>query len=77
MASTSPTTPTRPSTTGAWAPRGSLGVTNGELGIVEAKEELNFDVIGQCIGGIDMFSRAYPRHGFLTPVAVVRGTRPS
>jgi hypothetical protein len=49
-------------------------VTGAEIEIVEAKTELTFGVIGQCIGGIDMFSRAYPGHGLLVPVAVVRGT---
>ena len=44
-----------------------------EVEIIEAKKSLDFAVIGQCIAGIDMFSRAYPRHGRLVPVAVVRG----
>lgn len=49
-------------------------VTGSEIEIVEAKKRLNVDVIGQCIAGIDMFSRAYPDHGLLVPVAVVRGS---
>lgn len=52
-------------------------VPDREAEIVEAKRELNFDVIGQCIAGIDMFSRSYPHHGLLVPVAVVRGTDPA
>ncbi len=31
-------------------------------------------MIGQCIAGIDMFSRAHSRHGLIVPVAVVRST---
>lgn len=49
-------------------------VPGAEIEITEAKKQLNFDVIGQCIAGIDMFARAYPHHGLLAPVAVVRGT---
>lgn len=48
-------------------------VSGAEVEIVEAKRELNFSVIGQCIAGIDMFTRAYPAHGLVRPVAVVRG----
>jgi hypothetical protein len=48
-------------------------VRDAEIEVVEAKHELNFDVIGQCIAGIDMLSRAYPHHGLVVPVAVVRG----
>lgn len=44
-----------------------------DVEIVEAKKTLNVAVIGQCIAGVDMFSRAYPVHGLLVPVAVVRG----
>ena len=49
-------------------------VAGSEIEIVEAKKSLNVAVIGQCLAGIDMFSRAYPAHGLLVPVAVVRGT---
>lgn len=41
--------------------------------IIEVKNHLNFDVIGQAIAGADMFSRAYPDHGLLRQVAVVGG----
>lgn len=51
----------------------AAAVTGAEVEIVEAKRELNFAVIGQCIAGIDMFTRSYPGHGLVRPVAVVRG----
>jgi len=49
-------------------------VSGAVVEIVEAKYELNFGVIGQCIAGRDMLSRAYPNHGPLRQVAIVRGT---
>lgn len=59
-----------------WGP-GSEQLTEAVRGrdveIVEAKKTLTDNVIGQCLAGIDMFSRAYPAHGRLLPVAVVRG----
>jgi hypothetical protein len=48
-------------------------VDGAEIEIVEAKRELDVCVIGQCVAGVDMFSRAYPRHGLVRMVAVVRG----
>lgn len=64
-------------------PRRELLVWNGadgfareiqhrELELVEAKGELNLAVVGQCLGAVDMLSRAYPQHGRLIPTAVVR-----
>jgi hypothetical protein len=41
--------------------------------LIEAKRRLNYDVIGQCIAGVTMFSRAYPMHGPVQQVAIVRG----
>jgi hypothetical protein len=47
-------------------------IAGAEVELVEAKNELTFAVIGQCIAGRDMLSRAYPQHGPLRQVAVVR-----
>jgi hypothetical protein len=52
----------------------AAAVTGAEIELVEAKQRLNVDLIGQCIAGVDMFSRAYPDHGLLVPVAVIRGS---
>ncbi len=41
--------------------------------ILEAKRELNTDVIGQAIAGRDFFSRSYPAHGPLSMVVTVGG----
>jgi hypothetical protein len=49
-------------------------VGGADIEIVEAKRELDVCVIGQCVAGVDMFSRAYPRHRLVRMVAVVRGT---
>ena len=48
-------------------------VAGSDVEVVEAKKCLNVAAIGQCLAGIDMFSRAYPHHGLLVSVAVVRG----
>ncbi len=41
--------------------------------ILEAKRELNTDVIGQAIAGRDFVSRSYPDHGPLSMVVTVGG----
>ena len=41
--------------------------------VLESKAELNTDVIGQAVAGIDMLSRSYPHHGRLDAVATVWG----
>lgn len=48
-------------------------VDGRDVEIVEAKVELNADVIGQCLAGVDMVTRACPTHAVVTPVAVVCG----
>jgi hypothetical protein len=39
--------------------------------LIEAKGELNIDVIGQLLCGASMFSSKYPQHGQLRLTAVV------
>lgn len=41
--------------------------------VLESKAELNPDVIGQAVAGVDMLSRSYPRHGRLDAVVTVWG----
>lgn len=59
-----------------WTPDvGLAAAVDGQVcEIVEAKNHLNVDVIGQCIAGVDMFSRSYPNHGRIDMVAAVEGT---
>ena len=41
--------------------------------VLESKDSLNTDVIGQAVAGIDMFSRSFPAHGRLDAWATVWG----
>jgi hypothetical protein len=52
---------------------GSLGY--GDVELIEAKRELNVDVIGQLLCGASMFTSRYPQHGRLRLIALVAGAR--
>ena len=39
--------------------------------LLESKDTLNTDVIGQAVAGVDMLSRSYPMHGRIDSVATV------
>lgn len=39
--------------------------------VLESKDALNTDVIGQTVAGVDMFSRSFPSHGRLDAWATV------
>jgi hypothetical protein len=43
--------------------------------VIEAKRELNHDVIGQVLAGVDMFGRSYPSRAIVRR-SVVIGTKP-
>ena len=51
----------------------AAAVAERHIELLEAKRELNLDVIGQRIAGVTMLSRSYPAHGPIQQVAIVRG----
>lgn len=46
-------------------------VEDAPVVILESKDGLNTDVVGQAVAGLDMFSRSYPSHGTITNVVTV------
>jgi hypothetical protein len=46
-------------------------VADEPVNLLESKDSLNVDVIGQAEAGIDMFSRAYPSCGRIAPIVTV------
>ena len=48
-------------------------VESSAVSVLESKDILNVDVIGQAVAGVDMFSRSYPGHGRLESWATVWG----
>lgn len=48
-------------------------VENSAVAVLESKDTLNVDVIGQAVAGVDMFSRSFPRHSRLESWATVWG----
>ena len=46
-------------------------ITDRPATLLESKDSLNTDVIGQVVAGVDMLSRSYPTHGRIDTVATV------